>query len=300
MGTPPNLIGLALIEQGTGLRMNFVQWMLFGVPLALVLFAVLFGIILVLFRPEIRTVPGQLEHMQRARQALGPLSVGERNTLLAFGVAVLLWVGPGLVGLAVGSQHPAVRFFAERFPEGAVALLAACLLFLLPTNWRKREFTLRWDDAIRVDWGTILLFGGGIALGRMMLDTGLAHAMGRGFLTFFGIHQPATLTGAAVGLATLISETTSNTASANMVVPIMLSMARALGASGVAVGVAATLGASMGFMLPISTPPNAIVYGSKAIRLTDMVRAGLLLDLLGFVIIWMWVLWIVPLAAAIR
>jgi len=166
-------------------------------------------------------------------------------------------------------------------------------------DWRRREFTLTWEQAVRIDWGTVLLFGGGIALGRMMFDTGLASALGHGLLDALGIRSPIALTGAATGIATLISETSSNTASANMVVSVALSMAETSAATGVTVGVAATLGASLGFMTPISTPPNAIVYGSGAVRFLDMVRAGLLLDLLGFFIIWGCALWLVPFALSL-
>lgn len=295
VGTPPNLIGIALIEQGLGVRIGFFQWMLFGVPLSLALFLVLYGIVVVLWRPEVRAIPGQRERMRQSREALGPMTPGERNSLLAFATAVVLWVLPGLVGLAFGQAHPAAKLLAERLPEGAAALLAAGLLFVLPTNWRQREFTLRWSQAVQIDWGTVLLFGGGIALGRMMFDTGLAASVGHGLLALLGLQSPLALTGAATGIATLMSETSSNTASANMVVPVMLSMAKTVGAAGVTVAVAATLGASLGFMLPISTPPNAIVYGSGAVRLIDMVKTGLLLDLCGVLLVWAACAWLVPL-----
>jgi sodium-dependent dicarboxylate transporter 2/3/5 len=294
VGTPPNLIGIALIEKGTGIRIGFVQWMFFGVPLALMLLGVVYGTIILLFRPEVRCVPGQLERMRAASRSLGSLSRGERNCIIAFGMAVFLWIAPGLVGLALGETHPVAQLLTHRLPEGIVALLAASLLFLLPTDWRRRQFTLRWEDAVRIDWGTILLFGGGIALGKLMFDTGLAEAVGRGVVSALGFESPALMTGLAVAVACILSETSSNTASANMAVPVMMSVARMGGASVLIVGIAATLGTSMGFMLPISTPPNAIVYSSRAVRLSDMVRAGLVLDLIGLIVIWMMCLWLVP------
>lgn len=296
VGTPPNLIGIALIEQGVGVRIGFVQWMMFGVPLALILLVGLYGIILLLFRPEAGAVAGQIERMRAAREALGPMSSGEHNSLIAFAVAIALWVGPGLIGLALGADHPLAKMLNDRLPEGIAALLAATLLFLLPTDWRRREFTLTWEQTVRIDWGTVLLFGGGIALGKLLFETGLAEAIGRGLLQGIGISSSPGLTGAAIGIGALISETCSNTASANMVVPVMLSMAKALGVSGATIGIAATLGVSMGFMLPISTPPNAIVYGSRAVRLIEMVKAGLLLDLFACGVIWALSVWLVPLA----
>jgi sodium-dependent dicarboxylate transporter 2/3/5 len=293
VGTPPNLIGIALIDQGVGVRIGFVQWMLFGVPVSLVLLAGTFAVMVLLFRPEVRTVPGLQDRMRTARERLGPLSPGERNSLLAFGTAVTLWVGPGIAGIVLGPEHAASRGLAERLPEGIAALMAASLLFLLPVDRRGRA-TLAWEEAVRIDWGTVLLFGGGIALGRLMFDTGLAEAMGRGLIARLGVEGPVGLSGVAAGVASLSSETTSNTACANMVVPVMLSMAQGVGLTGLRVGVAATLGANMGFMLPVSTPPNAIVYGSGAVRIIDMVRAGFLLDLMGFFVVWATAVWLLP------
>ncbi len=294
VGTPPNLIGIALIEQALGVRIGFLQWMLFGVPVALLLLGATYGVVAALFPPEIGAVAGQHERIQEANRALGPLSAGERNSLLAFGAAVVLWVGPGLLGLALGAEAPVPKLLETRLPEGIVALLAASLLFVLPVDWRAGRFTLTWPDAVRIDWGTVLLFGGGIALGRLMFETGLAEAVGRGLVRGLGIDGPIGLTALATVLGTLISETCSNTASANMVVPVMLSAAQGIGLTGLRIGVAATLGTSMGFMLPISTPPNAIVYGSRAVRLLDMVRAGLLLDLIGVVVVWAAAVWLLP------
>lgn len=286
VGTPPNLIGIALIDQGVGIRIGFLQWMAFGLPIALVLLLAAFIIIVVLFPPPMRQIPGQAAQMRRKLQEMGPWTLGQRNCLIAFGAAVILWITPGFLGLVLGSRHPISELLHQRIPEAAAALLSAGLLFLLPTDWKRREFTLGWEEAVRIDWGTVLLFGGGIALGKMMLDTGLASAMGTGLLKGLGVQSQAALAGAATFTATFISETASNTASANMVVPMMLSVAEASGMPGAALGVAATLGASLGFMFPVSTPPNAIVYGSGAIRITDMVRAGILLDLAGGLIVW--------------
>ncbi len=294
VGTPPNLIGIALVGQETGRHIGFLEWMAFGVPVSLLLFLVLYAILRVLFPPEARHVPGQLETMRASASAQGPLRPGERNALLAFGVAILLWIGPGVVAAGLGADHPTTKRLAERLPEGVAALVAASLLFVLPVSWRRREFTIRWNDAAGIDWGTILLFGGGIALGKMSFETGLAEAIGRGLVAMMGVHDGGALAGAAAGIAVLVSETSSNTASANMVIPVMLSMARVIDASGAVIGVAATLGASLGFMLPISTPPNAIVYGSGRIAIGDMVRAGILLDVAGTLVVWAACVLLVP------
>jgi sodium-dependent dicarboxylate transporter 2/3/5 len=184
---------------------------------------------------------------------------------------------------------------AQRLPEGAAAIFAASLLFVLPVSWKERRFTLEWKDALRIDWGTILLFGGGIALGRMSFESGLAESIGRGLSTFLGVSNDASLAATSVATGVLVSEISSNTASANMVVPVMISMAQAIGARPEAIGLAATLGSSLGFALPISTPPNAIVYGSERIKINDMIRAGILLDVAGAILVWAAAVWLVPL-----
>lgn len=299
VGTPPNLIGIALIREGLDFRISFFQWMTFGLPLAAMMLVAIFAVVILLFRPEVREVPGQLERMREGQRALGPWTNGQRNSLAAFAVAVVLWITPGLLTLIIGAEHQWSTALAQRLPEGTVALLAAGLLFLLPTNWPRRQFTLTWDEAVRIDWGTVLLFGGGIALGRMLFDTGLAAALSRAFLTALNVDTPSLLAGAAALAAVIISETSSNTASASMVVPVMLSLGKALGSAGVVLAVAATLGASLGFMLPVSTPPNAIVYGSGAIRILDMVKAGVLIDLIGVLLVWAAATWLLPLVLRI-
>ena len=166
-----------------------------------------------------------------------------------------------------------------------MAILAASLLFLLPVNWRRREFTLTWSEAQRIDWGTIILFGSGIIFGSLLADTGLAETIGEGAADTLGLTSTFAITIFAVLLAILISETTSNTASAAVVVPIIIPVAMAAGINPFVPALAATFAASFGFMLPVSTPQNAIVYGSGAVPITTMVRSGLVFDLAGAILI---------------
>lgn len=294
VGSPPNLIGIALIDEGVGTRIQFVQWMAFGLPTAVILLGVIFGIMLVLFRPPVRHVPGQLVMMRERHEELGPWTAGQRNALIAFSTAVVLWVTPGILSIVYGPEAGITTSVQERIPEGIAALAAASLLFLLPVDFKAREFTLGWPQAARIDWGTVLLFGGGIAVGRMLFATGLAGDMGDQIVSVLGADTPGIITAVAVGAASLISETSSNTASVNVVVPVMLAVAENVGVDGLVVAIGATLGSSMGFMLPVSTPPNAIVYGSGEVRITDMIRAGFLLDVIGVLVVWLVALWWVP------
>jgi sodium-dependent dicarboxylate transporter 2/3/5 len=183
--------------------------------------------------------------------------------------------------MLLGGEHASVKLLNARLPEAVVALIAALLLFVLPTNLRRGEFTLTWQDATKIDWGTILLFGGGLSLGALMFQTRVAAALGEGVIGLTGVDSLWGLTAVAVAMGIFLSETTSNTAAANMLVPAVIAMAQAAEVNPAPPALGACLGASFGFMLPVSTPPNAVVYGSGLVPIPKMVRAGVLFDLFG-------------------
>ena len=285
VGTPPNLIGIGLIERIQETHIGFFQWMAIGLPVAVVLFVFL----CVLFtRRGVRSLQvGDHSHqvIQRELDALGPMHRGQRNVLIAFGTTVVLWIAPGLFTIVGAGDSAFARQYQASVPEGVAAMLGALLLFLLPISWRQRRFTLTWDEAVRIDWGIVLLYGGGLAMGDLAFSTGLATAMGQTVASWLPSHGTLALTMAFTAAAILLSEATSNTASANMVVPIAIAVAIAAGVDPITPALGATLGASMGFMMPISTAPNAIVYSSGHVPITSMMRYGLALDLAGFVVI---------------
>ncbi len=159
------------------------------------------------------------------------------------------------------------------------------MLFLLPVNWRARQFTITWEQAVRIDWGIVLLFGGGLAMGRLADSTGLSAALGHWVTGQYPGIGIVGLTVVFTGLAIVISEAASNTAAANIIVPMSIAVSAAAGVSVFEPALGATLGASMGFMMPISTPPNAIVYSSGYVPIGTMIRHGLALDIAGFVVI---------------
>lgn len=290
VGSPPNLIGIGLIRRATGVEIGFGQWMLLCVPLLAVMAVVLF-LLLHLLHPtgyDAGSAETVARYMRSEREALGSWTRGQINTLAAFAVAVILWILPGILSLPLWEQQmaPIAAWLAARLPESIAALIAALLLFLLPTNLRKSEFTLSWEQAARIDWGTILLFGGGLALGSLMFEKGVAHAMGEALSAHLGVSSVWALTGFSIALAIILSEATSNTASANMIIPVVIGIAQSAGVSPLPPALGACLGASYGFMLPVSTPPNAIAYGSGLVRIGAMMRAGIIFDAIGFFIIW--------------
>jgi solute carrier family 13 (sodium-dependent dicarboxylate transporter), member 2/3/5 len=285
VGSPPNLIGRGLIEEATGERISFAQWMAMAIPICLLMFIALVFILLRLNKPEIKHIEGVSEYVAQQREEMGPFSRAEKNTLIAFGITVTLWILPGVIALITGTDSGVYEAVSDRLDEGMVAVFGAALLFLLPTDWPTREFTLRWRDAAEIDWGTIVLFGTGIIFGSLLADTGLAETIGTSVDDALGLTSVVAITIFAVLLAIIVSETTSNTASAAVVVPIVIPVAVAAGINPFVPALAATFAASFGFMLPVSTPQNAVVYGSGAVPITKMIRSGISFDVLGAILI---------------
>jgi sodium-dependent dicarboxylate transporter 2/3/5 len=284
IGSPPNLIGRELLEKETGEPITFVEWFATALPIVIVMFIAVVLVVTLLNRPELKHVDGVEEYVADERRKLGSLSRGEKNTLLVLGLALIGWFLPGLVGIVAGDDSDAYTQVSEAANEGTVAIVAATLLFLLPLDWARRKFTLNWNEAARIDWGTVLLFGGGITLGTMLSETGLAEEMGKWISDTTGVSSMFGITVVIVIVAVLISETTSNTASAAIVVPIAISIAAASGVNPTIPALAAIFGANYGFMLPVSTPPNAIVYSSGYIPITRMLKAGAVFDVIGAVL----------------
>jgi sodium-dependent dicarboxylate transporter 2/3/5 len=282
VGTPPNLIGLGFIRSQLGAEISFFRWTLIGVPVVVVLFTFLYCYLAAVGPAGVRELPAGREVIRRERERLGPWTRGQRSVALAFGLTVALWVIPGIVAVVAGETSELYQLLSRRLPEGVAALIGAGMLFVLPGE---KGAAITWTDAAEIDWGVVLLYGGGFALGVLSFQTGLAEAMGRGLTGLLPVEGSFGLLVASVVFATLLSETTSNTASANMVVPVVIAIARASGIDPLEPALGATLGSSLGFMLPVSTPCNAIVYGSGYIPLGRMIRWGLALDLAGIVVI---------------
>lgn len=285
VGSPPNLIGLALLRQQAGIDISFTAWMTLGLPIAAVVLA---GVFAMFYFAAVRGASlgaASTDVVRDELRALGPVTRGQRNVLVAFACTVTLWLVPGLFAIAGAGDGAAAQAYARAVPESVAAMIGAILLFVLPVHWPARRFTLTWEEAARIDWGIVLLFGGGISMGALATSTGLATAMGHGLAGLMDSPSPLLLTALFTASAIVISEAASNTASATIIVPIAVAVSQAAGVPPLEPALGATLGASMGFMMPISTPPNAIVYSSGHVPITSMMRYGILLDLLGFIVI---------------
>ena len=287
VGSPPNLIAIGMIRELAGRRVTFFDWVAVTMPLTVLMLALCWAILAWRYGGAPQEKDGVRRWVDAERTRLGPWTRAQANVLAVFTLVAILWMLPGAVAMLAGPDAALPRFFEAHLPESVIALLGAVLLFVLPTDLGRGEFTLTWRQAAQIDWGTILLFGGGLALGRLMFETGLAAAFGRALVGFTGAESLWALTAVAIVAGVVLSEMASNTASASVAVPVMIAVAQSLGVSPVPPALGAALGASFGFMLPVSTPPNAIVYGSGLVPLREMIRSGVILDLAGGLLIWL-------------
>lgn len=285
IGDPSNLIGQEFMATQLHLRISFGHWVVLAAPLVVVLLTAMCVTVLALNPPELRRVVGARALVAAERRRLGPLSRGELNTLVAFAAAVALWVLPPVSALAFGSGSHVYRVIENRDDPAAAALLAATLLFVLPVAWRRRTFTLTWRDAAAIDWGTVLLIGTGLTLGKLMLSTGLAALAGQALAGVMASSGPWVLWLVIAATAIAVSEITSNTASVGIIVPVVPVLAASCGADPASTSLVAVFAATYGFMLPISTSANAIAYSSGAVSIRQMARVGAVVDLSGVVVI---------------
>jgi solute carrier family 13 (sodium-dependent dicarboxylate transporter), member 2/3/5 len=218
----------------------------------------------------------------------GRLTQGQTSAVIALAVAVFLWITPDLLAsiwqTATGAVHPAITWLQGHVTATVAALVSGGMLFFLPARESGSGRALSWPEAARIDWGIVLLFGGGIALGQAMVDSGLARTLGDVVASASGANSVWTITAVCVAGAILLSELSSNTAAATILVPISIGLAQGAGVSPIAPALGAAIGASFGFMLPVSTPPNAIVFSSGEITSREMIVRGILVDVLGFIV----------------
>jgi len=286
IGTPPNGIALGILESAIGdtpgfERITFLDWMKFGVPLVVLFLPIAWYVVLKTNPPEVTRIRGGREKMREERGKLGPLSTGEWRTLLVFSGAVLCWLTNPFWDTLL---PPALSSSLGRIDEYSIGLAFGVACFLVPVNIRDGVFVLDWRDTRFVDWGTLILFGGGIALSDAMFKTGLASWIATTFVGILGSPPTVLMILAVVFLVDFLTEVTSNTAVTSMMVPIFISIALTTGGDPKVLTLAAALAASMAFMLPVATPPNALVFSTGYVRIADMIRSGFILDISGWII----------------
>jgi sodium-dependent dicarboxylate transporter 2/3/5 len=287
IGSPPNLIAIGMLERLADYRVTFFQWMIIGFLVLIPMYFFLFFYMKSKIKNDVKS-DGPIDlSVLKSKGQKGKLNRPQKNVLFAFSVTVFLWIFPGIVSLIGGRNAPLFLWLQEHFPEATAAIIGAGLLFFLPVDFSRGEFTLSLREAIKIDWGTLLLFGGGLSLGFQMFDSGLAEAIGNAFISLGGSSASSVLvTFLAVALSVFMTELTSNTASANMIIPIIIAVSNAAGISPLSPVLGSAIGCSFAFMLPVATPPNAIIYGSGMIPLPKMMKHGFWLNIAGILLIW--------------
>jgi sodium-dependent dicarboxylate transporter 2/3/5 len=297
IGTPPNLLVAGFLERLAGVRVTFTGWLAVGFPIAFVL--LLLALALTRFTLGRGLAGLSLPDVAAPRDESGAKDAGEmragaRWTVAAFALAFTLWLAPSLAQGLLGREDPIADALSRHFPEAGVALLCATLLFAAPVSWRQRRFALSWRDGQRVNWGVLMLFGGGLSLGTLGETTGIARWAGEGVVRSGLASSPEMFLFICVLAAIALSEFASNTASATLLVPVVIAAAQQAGFDPVPPALGAGLAATCGFIFPVSTPPNAIVFGTGRVPLTRMIRAGFLLDLACILVVWAGVLLLRP------
>jgi sodium-dependent dicarboxylate transporter 2/3/5 len=279
IGTPPYLFLVSYARATLGIEIGFAEWMMFGIPIMLLFLPATWWLLLKAFPVRGLTVHGVEGMADAALKEMGPLSRGEKATLVAFAFAAIAWVfRPFLTALTVGGVTPLAGL-----TDSGVAILAALFLFVFPAGGAKGP-VLDWDTAKRVPFGLLLLFGGGLSLAAAIERNGVGEFLGRQMGALSALPAWAFVVIAAAGVL-FLGELLSNTAMAATVIPICAAVAAASGWNVMSVLVPIALASSCGFMLPVATPPNAIAYGSGEIDARAMVRAGFWVNLIGLAII---------------
>lgn len=286
IGTPPNAVFAAAADELLGRTIGFLEWMLVGVPVALIMLAITWWLLVYVLHPLPRragaaTAVKEVVGGERAR--LGHMGRGEWTTAVVVACTALAWLlrAPKEIGAVT---IPGIATYLPLVADSTIAIAGAVVLFALPVSLARGEFALDWESARRIPWGILLLFGGGLSLAHAFDTSGLAVWIGDR-VALFGALPTIGLVAVVAVVFLLLTELTSNTATATMGMPLMAGVAAGVGTEPLLLMAAAALACSMAFMLPVATPPNAIVFGSGRVTIAQMVRTGLWLNLAGAVLI---------------
>lgn len=279
IGTPPNAIFAGAARELLGRSIGFGEWMMVGVPVTIVFLPITWALLVFVFHPPGTLPDGAGAMLAEERQRLGPMVRGERVTMIIFILMAAAWVlrEPKVFDTFT---IPGLATWLPGIDDSTIAIAGAVALFLIPADRRAGRYTMEWPEMKRLPWGVLLLFGGGLSLARAFETSGLSALIGQAVASLGGLPFVLIL---AVTAATFIflSDIASNTAVAAMAMPLLAAAAHGMGLDPVTLMATGALAASGSFLLPVSTPPNAIVFGTGYIQMKEMVRIGFVLDLLS-------------------
>lgn len=292
IGTPTNLIVIQWLEQNTGTTIGYAQWMSFGVPALLLLVPVAWWVVTRQL-PKLADGASALREVLSQRAALGRVTPPEARAAIVFGIVAVLWVSRVPVQGTVETLGWDLPWLMAASDMG-IAATGAVAMFLVPAGSGENRALLNWREAVKLPWGVLVLFGGGISLGQAVTRTGLSAWIGDQ-LTALSVLPPIFFIAVVVALVIFLTELTSNVATMTTLAPILGALAIGLGAAPVSLLAPAAVAASCAFMLPVATAPNAIIYATDRVPISDMIARGLRINLIGIVIITAIGFWLAPL-----
>lgn len=282
IGTPPNVIFAGFIESTFERSVSFLSWMAVGLPLAVVMLVFTWLYLTrFAFRLGSEELPGGMVCIEKESRELGPVSPAEKKILAVFLLVAAAWILRGFFNVGM-------------IADSTIAIIGALLLFLIPADMKSGEFLLDWKTASKVPWDVIILFGGGLSLAAGFRISGLDQWIGSSITILDGANFMVLISAVAL-LTIFLTEVTSNTATSAMLIPVVSSVAISMSIHPYGPVVAVCIAASYAFMLPVATPPNAVVFGSRQVTITQMVRAGLILNIFGWLLITLVVALLLPL-----
>jgi sodium-dependent dicarboxylate transporter 2/3/5 len=283
IGTPPNVAYVSYMNKRFGQEISFFDWMMVCLPIALLLMLSLYFVtVKVLFRNQIASSAETKQLINNELQQLGPMRIPEKRVLVIFLCTALLWITRDLIN----------QLGIVKIDDNMIAIFGALLLFILPAGEANGKL-LEWNDTKNMSWGILLLFGGGITLANAMEKAGLMDMLGKWISGFSGTDTLMLLV-VVVTVSIFISELMSNIAQVIVFAPVVTGIAVAAGINPYVLGVGMTLAASCASMMPMGTPPNAIVFASGHIRMKDMMKAGLVMNIVSIILITLFCYFILP------
>ena len=283
IGTPPNLVLAGVIKTSYNIEINFLQWMSFGLPISIFLLFICWKYLTsVAYKFDNQNFDSGMNEINDQLKSLGKISYEEKSVMIIFIATALAWI----------TQSFVIKKYVPEIDDTIIAIIAAVTLFILP-NKKGDEKLLAWEDAVKLPWGILLLFGGGMALAKGFDSSGLAIWIG-GQMSFFDTIPLLALLLFLVAMVNFLTEITSNLATTAMLLPVLVALAETIGVNPYYLLIGATVAASCAFMLPVATPPNAVVFGSKILKIDDMIKKGFWMNLISIFILTAAVYWILP------
>jgi len=284
IGTPPNVAFVGYVEKKYQQPVDFVNWMLVCTPLAILLLGCLYVVLVkILYPSKITSDHAAKQLIQEELKQLGPLSKAEKRVLIIFSCTALLWIFREVINKSQGFI---------KLDDTIIAVICAVTLFICPAGNEKNEQVLEWGDTKYMAWGILLLFGGGLSLALVLEKAGLINQLGQWLSQF--VFSGFVLVLIVTFVSLFISEVMSNVAQVIVFAPVVSSLADAVGMNPLVLGIAMTLGASSAGMLPMGTPPNAIVFGSGEIKLRHMLKAGFVMNIIAVLLISVFCWFVLP------